>query len=68
MFNLIDGVIKLIVVIPIMILIAYIFGAFCHSFFGGPIWLWIAGLLILGTFAIKGDFEKNKANKEQEAK
>lgn len=64
MFGLLDSVFKLILVIPVAILLVYIFGAFCHSFFGGPIWLWIIGLLILSALAIREEFNKSKSSSQ----
>ena len=66
MFNLIDSIVKLIFVTPIVILIIYAFGALGHSFFGGPIWLWITGLLIFSAFGIANEFSKQKEKSHNE--
>ncbi len=65
MFSFIDSVIKLIVGIPIMIFFVYVFGAFGHSFFGGPMWLWMVGIVILGILAIVEELNKSKSKESQ---
>lgn len=59
MFSFIDNLIKLVIGIPIMIVLVYFLGALCQAFFGGPIWLWIAGILIIGVLAVIEEFNKS---------
>lgn len=46
--------------LPIVLFVVYIAALTGSSFFGGPVWLWFIGILILAIPTCKEAFEKGK--------
>jgi membrane protein required for beta-lactamase induction len=52
--------------VPIVLLLLYFLALVGHNFFGGPLWLWVTIVGVLGFSCIIEEYNKFKAKKERQ--